>query len=108
MVSFELKKTSIEEMSRTGVMHVSYKDMLKTILNKAPASGTFSVEEMARRYPVMKALIGAEPGDTITLENKDFEVVVELVPLYEWPVFHPEMYELVLDVREAFARKSED
>ncbi len=108
MVSFEIKQTSIEEVLRTGPVKVSYKEMLKTILNKAPASGTFSMEEMARRYPVMKALLAVEPGGTLEVANADFEVLLELVPAHQWTAFHPEMYELVLDVREAYARKTDD
>lgn len=108
MVSFELKPTTMEEVTRTGILKVSYKDMLKSILNKAPEGVTFSVEEMAKRYPLMKALIKAEPGDVLHVENSDFEILLDLVPKHQWPSFHAEMYELILDVRASWANKTDE
>lgn len=108
MVYFELKMTTMEEVTRTGILKVSYKDMLKSVLNKAPESGSFSLEEMAKRYPLMKALITAEPGDTIKVENNDFEILLDLVPKHQWPSFHAEMYELVLDVRSAWGERTDE
>ena len=71
---------------------IKYSDLLKTTANQ-PVKDGFSVDEMDKRLRITRILEKA--GETIKLEDSDFNVAKWLVNTQKWGIIHEDISNFV-------------
>jgi len=87
MKTVENKTTS---MLNEKEKKITYADLIKVCLNKAPEGG-FSPEEMRKRMRVFGPVSAAKDNGKIKLEDNDIETIKSCVSTMMWLSMHEEL-----------------
>ena len=91
MKKLEIKTTEIEE----GGKKLTYTDLVKAILNRAPQGG-YSPEEMGARLDILgkfndKKLRSVKGSKFVDLEDAEFAKLYQCSAAMRWPFMHEDL-----------------